>query len=427
MKKVLILSYYFTPCTLTPSQRITYWGKNLSRLGYFPTIITREWNEDVKSHFDTKRPLGKQVRYEKHEEFEVYYLPFHPGILDKSYLKWGESSLRILFYLIKFLDVILVNFTLKFTSFKGFLPFISKLVKANKFQFLLISGEPFYLFKIGYIIKKKMGLRWIADYRDDWTTNELQRIKSNGIIREILFRIESMYEKKWVSTSDAIISVSDLYTDRLSNFLGIKGVTIENGFEESLLEIPYQSKFDVFTVVYSGTLYPSQDVSIILGALKKSIKIGRPFNLVFLGAGFDIKVTNRINEKVDSELERFVKITDRIPRSEALIYLQKAHVVLGVAYQDLKGIPSSKLYEYIGLKKPVLLCPSDQDIMEQILNEVGLGFFANDIDSCLIEIDKIRSLYSSGEISQLEIDCLPKIRKYSRFNQMSRIGDLLDK
>jgi glycosyltransferase involved in cell wall biosynthesis len=425
LKKVVLISFYFFPCTLTPSQRISYWAKHLHKLGFYPIVITREWSENIQSHFDTKRPIGDQVRHEKHANYEVYYLPFQPGILDKAYLRWGETAMRPLFLMTKLLDVILANFTLKFTSYSGFFPFLKQLRRKENFSKLIISGEPFYLFKVGYQAFHLLNLHWIADYRDDWSTNELQRQKGGGFLRKIIFKIEAHYERRWVSTADHIISVSKPYTKRIADFLKLEGLTIENGFEENILELEQPPLFEEFTLVYSGTIYPSQNIKVILEALKICINEKRPFRLVFLGSGFDIKEKKRIASLVETDLQPYVEVTERLPRDEALNYLQKSHAVLGISYGSLKGIPSSKLYEYIGLKKPVLLVPTDNDLMEGILKEVGLGFFSEDAKACVMEIDRIRSLYDNGEITLFSKAAEKKVHKYSRFNQMSKISTLL--
>ena len=44
MKKVIVLSYFFTPCNLTASQRALGWAKYLKEFGYYPIIITRNWD-----------------------------------------------------------------------------------------------------------------------------------------------------------------------------------------------------------------------------------------------------------------------------------------------------------------------------------------------------------------------------------------------
>lgn len=425
MKKILLLSFYFEPCTLTPSQRISYWAKNFHRLGYYPTIITREWKADIKSHFDTKRAIGEQVRYEKYETYEVYYLPFRPGILDKAYVKWGETSLRPFFLLVKLLDVLLVSFTLRFTSYANFFPFLKKLAQNENYEVLIISGEPFYLFKIGYLASKELKIKWIADYRDDWSTNELQRQKGGGFFREQIFKLESIYEKSWVKMAEYVISVSQPYTQRISEFVQRPGLTIENGFEEEILDLPDQPLFQDFTIVYSGTLYPSQDAKVIFETLKLAKKKGHPFKLVFLGAGFDIKEKRRILKMIDPEIKELVQITERLPRNEALSFIKKSHAVLGIAYGGFKGIPSSKLYEYIGLKKPVILCPTDEDIMEQILDQVGLGYYANGSHKCFAHIYRLMTLYDSGNWDRSIAGLEPQLSIFSRFHQFQKITSLI--
>jgi hypothetical protein len=142
-----------------------------------------------------------------------------------------------------------------------------------------------------------------------------------------------------------------------------------------------------------------------------------------LGSGFDVKEKKRIESMVEKPLQPYVEVTERLPREKAITFIQRSHAVLGISYGKMKGIPSSKLYEYIGLKKPVLLCPTDHDVMERTLKEVGLGFFAEDLSSCMMEIEKIRALYPHN-IIDFSKAADPKVHKYSRFHQMSKIGTL---
>ena len=425
MKKILLVSFYFFPCTLTPSQRLSYWAKNFHKLGYYTTVITREWTEETKSHFDTKKPLGDKIRYEKFSEYEVYYLPFRPGILDRSYLKFGETFFRPIFLFIKLLDVFLAGFTLRFTSFRSLEKLAFSLVRKESFESAIISAEPFYLFRIGYELKKKLGFKWIADYRDDWSTNELQMVKSGGLIRKWVATIEAIYERKWVGTAKTIVSVSEPYTKRISDFIGKRGVTIQNGFEEELLSLRTDELLEEFTLVYSGVLYPSQNINLILGALELAFDQNKPFRLIFLGAGFDIKERRRIEGLVPKKIHHLVSVTDRLPRNKALEILVKTHAFLGIAYGEMKGIPSSKLYEYMGLQKPVLLCASDHDLMEAMLADTGLGFFADSSEEALIKIDQIRDLYSSGLIDKFRNLSMSGIRKYARFQQFQKIVSVL--
>lgn len=422
-----MVSFYFYPCTLTPAQRLTYWAQNFNRLGFYPIIVTRAWTKDIKTHLDTKIPLGDTIEVQKFPNYEVHYLPFRPGILDWSYRRFGEGLLRPLFLVIKLLDVVFAGFTLAFSSFSNFLPYLKNLVKKENPEKLLISGEPFYLFRLGYSLHREMGVSWIADYRDDWSTNELQMAKGGSGVRKWVAKVESNYERKWLESADSIISVSEPYTKRICDFLKKPGITIQNGFEETLLNLPQVALNDQFTVMYSGVLYPSQDIRLILEVLDHCFQKKRPFRLVFLGAGFDIKEKRRIESLVPNHLKSFVEVTDRFPRPEAIEMLQKAHVLLGIAYGDMKGIPSSKLYEYLAIGKPILLCPTDEDLMESILKETGLGFFIRDASQGAKTLLELQDLYlQNGEVVELKNRSLAKVSQYSRFHQLEKLAQHLD-
>ncbi|GMQ29522.1 glycosyltransferase [Algoriphagus confluentis] len=426
MQKILLLSHYFQPCTLTPAQRISYWAENFHRLGYYPVVVTRAWNPDIRTHQDTKLPLGREVRMEKFPTHEVHYLPFRPGMLDWTYLHLGETWLRPLFLLAKLVDVGLVRFSLRFTSYANYLPYLKNLISQDHFHTLIISGEPFYLFRIGYSLQKHLNQRWIADYRDDWSTNELQMEKSGSLIRKWVAKLESRYEKKWVQTADSIISVSEPYTERICKFLNKKGITIQNGFEERLLELPESELDGQFTLIYSGVLYPSQDISLILEVLSQCHAMNRPFRLIFMGAGFDLKEKKRIESLVPDQLKPWVQVTERFPRSKALEMLQKAHVFLGIAYGKMKGIPSSKLYEYLALGKPVFLCPTDGDLMEQILTDSGLGYFAQNTKNGVGILLQLQELYlDKNKLAEKKAASREPIFKYSRFSQLKKLAEHL--
>ncbi|WP_103923142.1 glycosyltransferase family protein [Algoriphagus boritolerans] len=424
MKKILLLSHYFQPCTLTPAQRITYWAQNFHKLGYYPVVVTRVWNPEIRMHHDTKLPFGNEVKIEKFPTHEVHYLPFRPGMLDWSYLHFGETWLRPLFLSIRLLDVVFVGFSLHFTSFANYLPYLKGLLRNQHFDKMIISGEPFYLFRLGFSLHRRFGISWMADYRDDWSTNELQMEKGGSGVRKWVAKLESNFEKKWVGTADSIISVSEPYTKRICDFLNKPGITIQNGFEESLLDLPEVGPYDQFTVTYSGVLYPSQDISMILEVLDRCHRLNQPFRLLFLGAGFDVKEKKRIEAKVPEHLKPWVEITDRYPRSQALEMLQKSHVFLGIAYGKMKGIPSSKLYEYIALGKPVLLCPTDQDLMEEILTESGLGFFAMNSSDGKELLLELQNLYREVEqLSKMKANSRRTILRYSRFEQLKKLAE----
>jgi hypothetical protein len=97
-----------------------------------------------------------------------------------------------------------------------------------------------------------------------------------------------------------------------------------------------------------------------------------------------------------------------------------------VSHKGFKGVPSSKLYEYIGLKKTIFLYPNDQDIVEQTLLDTNLGVICNDESDIYLKLLNLIEIKQNGEGSEMLIDS-KKIDFYSRKNQTEELAKLLDK
>ena len=71
-----------------------------------------------------------------------------------------------------------------------------KFLNREKVDVVITTGEPFILFKYGFLLKKKFGIKWIADYRDGWFHNH---VKQPGVLGRILHYYELHFEKKYIS------------------------------------------------------------------------------------------------------------------------------------------------------------------------------------------------------------------------------------
>ena len=40
---------------------------------------------------------------------------------------------------------------------------------------MIATGAPYLLFSFAYLLNKKFGIKWIADYRDDWRREREER------------------------------------------------------------------------------------------------------------------------------------------------------------------------------------------------------------------------------------------------------------
>jgi hypothetical protein len=426
LKQVLILANYFPPCNLTPSERIFSFASHLNEFGYYPIVVTRNWNVPIHHARDEYRKTGDQIVHEKNKNFEVYYVPFKPTLKDILFKKFYGTN----FYFLYLFAALIYSFTENFSSF--FTPYLSlyKVCKKvlqdnNNIPYLLISAGPFHLFKLGYKLHKKFNIKWIADYRDDWNTSDLMH---NTFPKKLLRQVSVHYEKKWVGSASFFISVSDFYKKKISDLIKIPGYVVYNGYIESNYPKIKNDIFTQFTITYVGSLYNSQPVEIFLTAYKNFVnqnEIKPDSKVIFIGLESNPPLLAKVKKLVEG-YEGFFKYTLRVGKQEAIAIQNKSTVLLAISHKNQKGIPGSKLYEYLALQKPVLICPSDHDIIEETLLSTNQAIITNNVEECT---NKIQELYTeflmAGKIN-IEPD-VEVIKQYSRKAQVAKLASIMSK
>jgi glycosyltransferase involved in cell wall biosynthesis len=426
LKKILIISYFFPPCNLTASQRAYNWAKHLKDFGYDPIVITRRWDTSIQFLGDECiSSSSTEVIEEVNERFKVFYMPYIGSLRDRIFMKNRESK-KILRKALSFKEQFCQNFFINSLPYSNMYHKAVELIEIGNISSVIITGSPFESFHFGYELKRKYPhINWVADYRDDWTTTELFQ-KGKGLER-VLFKLAKKSEKKWLNSAQFFTTISSRYVDKISHFTGVKGYEIINGFGTDLAEINTEpKKTNEFHITYNGTLYPSQNIEPILRVIKDVIfefKDQLEIHLNFPGLSFTKEAEERVRTELKG-LER-IHITERISREEVIKIQQNSHLMLMVAHEGIKGVPSSKLYEYIGLNKPVLLFPNDHDIIEETLLDTGLGVICNSENEIKEKLTLvIENFIKNGKVG---IDGDPQqIQKYSRRNGTNQLAKLLD-
>lgn len=370
------------------------------------------------------RRSGEEVTHEDFGTYEVYRVPYRPSFRNKLYTKVESSTFRILTKPLTMLSLIAENFTTRAIDYRNMYTFARNLLRNDKeIKKLIISAQPFNQFQFGYRLNREFRIPWIADYRDDWTTSNLPL--TVPVFNNFIFRLHQRSEKKWVSSASVLTSVSPYITKNIEAFIGIPGKTILNGYELDALESRVRPASDRFTITFNGSLYPTQHIEPFLEVVGELIAEGKcklPIYLEFPGLAFDPSQGARVRICTEAFSE-FVTITERIPREEVIQIQQQSDILLMVSHTDLKGIPSSKLYEYIGLNKPVLLFPNDYDIIEETLKDTGLGVICDTKEDIRAAILRLIELKLTGDAIQAIEE---KRLDYSRENQTKSLADLLN-
>ena len=113
----MIIAYFFPPANFVGGDRIAAWAKYLHKLGYFPTIVTRNWNDGQKDL--TGRIEDNTLKHDVFETYEVYRLPYKRTLRDKLNSYPNSIIASFLRRFLSFLELISKNDS-KSSSRSGF-------------------------------------------------------------------------------------------------------------------------------------------------------------------------------------------------------------------------------------------------------------------------------------------------------------------
>jgi hypothetical protein len=394
--------------------------------GYYPILLTRKWTGKELTERERLFSSGQDLEILQDKNGEIHYLPYFASLRDKLFLrseysKWSAVGSKF-FTLI---ELVFRNLLISFIPYNNMYRHARMLLKQDlSLRTVIISGNPFEQFYFGYLLKKEFpDLHWVADYRDEWTSSEINNF---GFIRRMINTYDVYFEKKWVSNASLITANTKYATKKLAELHHKEVQTITNGFEfDKLPAFEPSSNKNELVIVHNGTLYPTQKITLLKNALKR-VQIPENFQVKLKFPGLLIKkdVAEYVNSSFDN-LSVVIEMSDRVPQESILRMQLEADLLLMVAHENKKGVVGSKLYEYIGLEKPVLLCPSDNDELEETLKEVGSGLIASKEDELLAILEKL--IKEKRETGKIYLDYDKKsVSKYHRANQVRKLTNYLN-
>ena len=425
----MVLAYFYPPCNLTAAQRSQSWANYLSFYGYKPIIITRRWDEKISHLSDVSKATPPEIKHETFETHEVFYLPYTPNLRDKIYVKHKESRFNLLRKTLTFFELMFQPFFDFVIPYKNLYSFSLEYLRQNpEVNKLVVTGNPFNLFKFGFKLNKQVGVKWIADYRDAWTTSEINLINKGGL-HKMLNYFETYFEKKWVATASLVTASSQPIADHVGALVNKKGYSLYNGFvADDFDALKSLSKFKEFTITYVGTLYDGQKVEFFCEAFKNLVDVLGPeasIKLIFPGLSFYKEQQQRI-ERALKGYENFYECTERVDRSKILTIEKQSHLLLHVAWDEQSGIIASKIYEYIASGTFVLVAPTDGGAIEEIVRQSKSGICTKTIEET---VTFLKAEYESYRWGKFRINDVTNenVLQFSRQKQAGRLAELLDK
>ncbi|MDP2059152.1 MAG: HAD-IA family hydrolase [Flavobacteriaceae bacterium] len=231
MKKVLIVTYYWPPAGGPGVQRWLKFVKYLPEFGIEPHVYVPE-NPNYPIVDETLvSESNPAINIIKHPIFEPYALGKLISKRKTNRISSGIITEKNPSLMEKFLLFIRGNLFIPDARMFWVNPskrFLKKYIQDHHIDTLITSGPPHSLHLIGLKLKKELNIRWIADFRDPWTT-----ISYHSKLRMLQFvqKKHLRMEQEVLQTADEIIVTSRTLQQAYQKITKKSISLITNGFD----------------------------------------------------------------------------------------------------------------------------------------------------------------------------------------------------
>lgn len=392
MKKILIIAYHYLPMNNGGVQRPLKFAKYLLQYGYKPIIITN-------SNYGLTNDERNIYRFKDNGE----------DIKNK-----GKIISAIFSKITKFMYLIGCIPDYNFLWYKEVIKNIDYIIRKEKIDVVFTTYPTISNMMIGVYIKRKYNIPLVSDFRDGLVFEPL--LDENYLIRKANKKIENII----VKNSDYILTVSEPITDYFKKTYKINNVkTITNGYDDDdFKNLKKINLGDGINIVYTGRFFNSSQ-DIVIDCLIEAIK---ELNLQNVNFHFYGDYNEEEIAKMKSIKNVPIIINDLVKREKAIEIQKSADILLFVTGKKRSSVASTKLFEYLAVKRPIFALTKGT-IAEKIINETQTGICVdpNDKDQIKLVLKKLIVDYPNYSFfNPVNTD------KYLRKNLTKELVEILD-
>ncbi|MEN9876574.1 MAG: hypothetical protein RLZZ529_1571 [Bacteroidota bacterium] len=298
--------------------------------------------------------------------------------------------------------------------------YLEKYIRENEIDTIITSGPPHSLHLIGLELKQKMNLKWLADFRDPWTTIGYHKSLR---LSQYAAKKHKQLERQVLNTADTII-VTSKTTKAEFQALTTKPIeVITNGFDVE--KVDKQSLDTKFSLAHIGSFLSERNPKIVWESLVELCAEIPDFK-----SHLEIKLIGAISQEVLETIEQFglnlyLNNLGYVSHAEAVAHQRKSQVLLLIEInsEETKSILPGKLFEYMVSERPILaIGPKDSDFAEIITNTNSGVFFEYSEKAKLKQT--IQEYYNQFLVGKLQSHAVG-LQQYSRKNLTQQLVELL--
>lgn len=262
--------------------------------------------------------------------------------------------------------------------------FLKDYIAKHQIEAIITTGPPHSLHLIGLELKKQTNIKWIADFRDPWTTI--------GYHKELMLNknSEKKYkelEKSVLTSADKIIVTSPTTKSEFSELTSKPIKVITNGYdEEKVLKTELDEKF---SIAHIGSFLSDRNPINLWKALKEVVEENNEF-----ASDFQLKLIGKVSKDIlatinEFKLNKFIINLGYVSHDEAILHQRTSQVLLLIEIdsEETRCIIPGKLFEYMVSERPIIAIGPKASDFESILKETNTGqFFTYDEKKRLKEV-----------------------------------------
>ena len=412
MKRALVITYYWPPAGGPGVQRWLKFVTYFKDFGIEPVVfipdnphyplqdksIVSEIPEGIEIiRFPIKEPYGFAKIFSKKKTNQV-----SSGIITNK----NQSVLE------KLLLWIRGNFFIpdaRIGWVKPAVGFLKEYLAKNDMDIVISSGPPHSLHLIGMALKEELGIKWVADFRDPWTTIHYhQSLRLNKRAQKKHLKLES----KVLNNSDLVVVTSARTKKEFQKITSVPIEVISNGYD--ILEKIEPNLDAQFSIAHIGSLLTNRNPELLWEILSELKDENKVFSKNLL-----IKLVGVVSEDVLKSLAVFgltenYKILGYVSHQEAIQIQHDAQVLLLVEMDspETKSIIPGKLFEYVAANRPILAIGPEGSDVEGIIKETNTGVYFKYTDKEKLK-QQLQLYYEAYLKANLNVNS-KNIEKYSR-------------
>ena len=420
--KALIITYYWPPAGGPGVQRWLLFVKYLRDFGIEPVVYVPEnpHYPIIDKTLENEIPNGITILKQPIKE------PYRSaGFLSKKKTKTISSGIisnKKQSLTERFLLWIRGNFFIpdaRKNWIKPSVEFLESYLKQNPVAVVITSGPPHSLHLIGMQLQQKLSLKWIADFRDPWTSiGYHKRLKLTQKSKDK----HKLLERQVLQSADTIIVTSKFTKNEFQRITDKPIAVITNGYDTEAENEVLDKKF---TLSHIGSLLTERNPELLWKVLLELVTENTDF-----AGDIKIQLVGVVSEEVleslkKHQLDSYVSVLGYKSHQEAAQIRNTSQVLLLVEIDspETQAIIPGKLFEYLASKRPILAIGPAESEVPQILNDTLSGeyFGYNEKE----EIKKtLKQWYQDYKTNNLQIKPVG-VEQYHRKNLTEKLSDII--